>query len=257
MEWFWDQAKLFFTSAGVKILLALLVLLVGFFLTGRVSALLKRLRILEKVDKSAASFLRNTASIALRILVVVTALMVLGIPATSFITILASAGVTIGLALQGSLSNLAGGLMLMFFRPYGVGDTIRAMNMEGTVKEISAFYTTLVTKDNSRVILPNGALNNSCIVNYSAEKTRKIQLSLSVPCAGAQEWAVSEVLAFLNRRAELLKEPAPEVKITARSAANCEITVICWCSAEKHDDILLVLKDEILCALEERKTDAA
>jgi len=257
MEWLMNGAKQLLASVGMKILMALAVLFIGFFLTGWVSKLLKRVRLLERVDKSVGSYVRNTIVVALRILVVVTALMILGIPATSFVTVLASAGVTIGLALQGSLSNLAGGIMLMFFRPYSVGDTVRAMNMEGTVKEISAFYTTLVTKDNSRVILPNGALNNSCIVNYSAEKTRRIQFSLSLPEEAGESVQRAEILSVLSERGDVLREPQAQAVVSGHSANQMEFTVTCWCEAQKYDDIMLVIRDETLRALQARHPAAA
>ena len=189
----------------------------------------------------------------MRILVVVTALMALGIPATSFITVLASAGVTIGLALQGSLSNLAGGIMIMFFRPYSVGDHIRAMNTEGVVKEISAFYTTLLTSDNSRVVLPNGTLNNSLIINYSAEKIRRVDLTVTVPMIENADKTAVCINNVLRQNEEVLSVPEPEILLTNLSASTCDYVIRAFCQSDRHDELILTLKSYVIREMEKMK----
>lgn len=250
MEDIWADILKFFRTVGWDLLLSIIVLCVGFKLIRVLSKSITRSRVLEKVDPSVASFIRNFVMLVLRIAVVVTACIILGIPATSFVTILASAGVTVGLALQGSLSNFAGGLMIMFFRPYGVGDTIRALNLEGVVKEISVFYTILVTSDNSRVILPNGSLTNSSIINYSAERIRRVQVTLALPVRGDASELKTRIASAVYAREDLLKEPSAEVVLTARTAQTYEFTVRAWCDADDYDDVTLVIKGELASALE-------
>ena len=243
----------FLKTAGIRILCATLIMFVGMFITKRFKALLSRTHGLEKLDLSTANFIKNTLVLALRVLVVVTALIALGIPATSFVTILASAGVTIGLALQGSLSNLAGGIMIMFFRPYSVGDHIRAMNTEGVVKEISAFYTTILTSDNSRVVLPNGSLNNSLIVNYSAEKIRRVEIALTVPMIENPDKTNDLVMDALRTHAEVLDTPSPEILLTQVRPDACDFTIRAYCESDRHDELILTLKSSVLRKIEKLK----
>jgi len=240
-----EAALDFLRSFGLRVLLAAFILFIGTFIIRFLKKRLPNSMLLRRMDKSTGNFLRNTILIALRALLIATVLITLGMPATSFVTILASAGVTIGLAVQGSLSNLAGGIMIMFFRPYNIGDTIKALNMEGTVKEISAFYTTIVTRDNSRVVLPNGTLNNSVIINYSAEKTRRIEINLKMSTPEPLE---EKILEILKKHPKLLHELS-EVLVTAATASDRTYRIHAWCAASDYEDILLTLENELRTAL--------
>ncbi|MEG2213801.1 MAG: mechanosensitive ion channel, partial [Clostridiales bacterium] len=167
-------------TLGLKLLSALLVLVIGLKLTKILVKLVKKSRTFSKLDHSIQSFIDSFLSIGLNVLIFLTVAYVLGIPMTSFITILASAGVAIGLALQGSLSNFAGGLMILFFKPFKIGDFIEIAAINGTVKAITVFYTVLLTADNKQITLPNGNLSNASIVNYSTEPKRRVDLTFSV-----------------------------------------------------------------------------
>ena len=149
------------TSLGIKLLGAIFIFIVGLKLTSWIAKLIRTSPKLDKLDMSLRSFLTSFVKIAMYTILVVTVAMILGVPATSFITILASCGVAVGLALQGSLSNFAGGLMILFFKPFKVGDFIEASGETGTVVEISVVYTGLLTVDNKRITIPNGTLTNS------------------------------------------------------------------------------------------------
>lgn len=253
MEALFETIVQFMKTAGIRILMAVLIFALGMFLTKKFKALLDRTHAFERLDASTKSFIKNTLILALRVLVVVTALITLGVPATSFITVLASAGVTIGLALQGSLSNLAGGIMIMFFRPYSVGDHIKAMNTEGVVKEISAFYTTLLTSDNSRVVMPNGALNNSLIINYSAEKIRRVEISVTVPLIENIEKTAEMVMEALKSNEEVLASPSPEILLTNLSDKSCDYTIRAYCKSDRHDELILTLKSSVMREMEKKK----
>ena len=235
----------FVKTFGVRLLGAIFLLIIGSYLIRFLKKRMPDSRILKRMDQSTASFLRNTILIILRALLIASILITLGMPAASFVTILASAGVTIGLAVQGSLSNLAGGVMIMFFRPYSIGDTIKALNMEGTVKEISAFYTTIVTRDNSRVVLPNGSLNNSVIINYSAEKTRRIELDLALASTEPME---EKILALLKENPLLFHETS-EVLVTKKTAASITYRIHVWCNYSDYYDIMLTLENELRSSL--------
>ncbi|MBR3844867.1 MAG: mechanosensitive ion channel, partial [Clostridia bacterium] len=167
------------TTWGIKLLGAIIILLVGIKCTTWFTKWLRNSPKLNKWDDSFRSFLVSFTKIVLYVVLVVTVAMILGVPATSFITVLASCGVAIGLALQGSLSNFAGGLMILFFKPFKVGDYIEASGETGTVVEISVVYTELLTLDNKRITLPNGSLTNSVIKNYSSEELRRVDLTFN------------------------------------------------------------------------------
>lgn len=243
----------FLKTAGVRIIFAAIILFAGMFLVKKLKSVLDKAHGFERLDASMKSFIKNTLLLVMRVLVVVTALMALGIPATSFITVLASAGVTIGLALQGSLSNLAGGIMIMFFRPYSVGDHIRAMNTEGVVKEISAFYTTLLTSDNSRVVLPNGTLNNGLIINYSAEKIRRVDVSVTVPLIENAEKTAECIKNALRQNEDILSAPDPEILLTNLSSVSCDYVIRAFCLSDQHDELILTLKSYVIREMEKMK----
>lgn len=168
--------------AGALINLAgtIAMVVVGFFAIRYICRLLDKALQTSKIDKSIVSFLNSFVSIGLKVMLVVMAAIQLGVPSASFLTILGSCGLAIGLALQGSLTNLAGGLMILMFHPFKVGHYIQAGTDAGTVREIGILYTTLETLERKTVVLPNGALSNGVITNFSVSPLRRIDLDLSV-----------------------------------------------------------------------------
>ena len=239
MNWeqIWTTLFEFATSWGIKLLAAIVVLIVGIKLISMLTKWIKKSPKLDKVDDSLRSFLGSFSKIALYIILVITVAMILGVPATSFITLLASCGVAIGLALQGSLSNFAGGIMILLFKPFKVGDYIEASGESGTVEEISVVYTVLLTPDNKRITIPNGSLTNSVIENYSAEKTRRVDLKFTT----AYDADIEKVKKILTEVAEshpkALKDPAPFVRLSEHSDSALTYTVRIWCNSEDYWDV--------------------
>ena len=170
MDAFLDKLIELCTTAGVKILIAILIYIVGKFIIGKLMKMVDKMHSVSRLDDTAKSYIRNIIKAVLYVVLVVAIISELGIPMASVITVLASAGVAVGMALQGSLSNLAGGIMLLVFRPFNVGDYIIAGGEEGTVKSISTFYTVLNTVDNKEVSIPNGTLMNSNVTDKGARK---------------------------------------------------------------------------------------
>ena len=202
MNWetFFNSAAALLTTAGLKILYAALILAVGLFLVRKILRLLEQGKLLRHLDKSVRSFLTSFSGIALRVLVVLAAAGVLGVPMASFVTVLASCGVAVGLALQGSLSNLAGGIMILIFKPFSVGDYIQASGQEGTVKDITILYTILEMADKRVVTLPNGTLTNAAVVNYSASPERRVDLEFRTAAeAGADALSGGPLTEFEKR----------------------------------------------------------
>lgn len=165
---------------GKNLLISIIILIIGFKLVKLLIKILDKSKGFNKLEKSVQTFLKSFISIALKIILFIIVAGIIGIPMTSLITILGSAGIAIGLALQGGLSNIAGGLMILIFKPYKVGDYILYNGIEGTVSDISMFYTKLTTVDNKIVTIPNSNISSSVVVDYTANKKRRLDLDFSV-----------------------------------------------------------------------------
>ena len=162
-----------------KLLGALIVFLVGKILIGKVIGMLEKNHAIAKLDGSVRSFSMSAIKAALYVILFVTIINIMGVPMASVVAVIASAGVAVGLALQGALSNLAGGIMLVLFKPFRVGDYVDAAGVSGTVKEVSLFYTVIITTDNRHISVPNGSLMNANVVNYSTEPLRRVDLAFA------------------------------------------------------------------------------
>ncbi len=238
------------TSWGIKLLEAIVVLVVGLKLIGWLKKFIKKSPKLDKLDPGVRTFLSSFASIGLYVVLIIVLAGIIGIPATSFITILASCGVAIGLALQGSLSNFAGGLMILLFKPFKVGDYIEACGESGTVTEITVVYTVLLTVDNKRITLPNGTLTNSTIENYSAEELRRVDLTFNT----AYDCDMEKVKDVLTKQAEahslVLQDPAPMVRLSAHGDSALTYTVRVWCKNEDYWTVHFDLTESIKAAFD-------
>lgn len=231
MNWQTILAQLveFATSFGVELLGAIIVLVVGLKFTSWVSKWIGKSPKLDKLDLSLRSFLASFVKIVMYIILIITVAMILGVPATSFITILASCGVAIGLALQGSLSNFAGGLMILFFKPFKVGDFIEAAGESGTVAAISVVYTELLTVDNKRVTVPNATLTNSVIKNYSSESLRRVDLAFNVAYDSDDNKVKALIHQIIDAQPQAMKDPEPFVRLSDQTDSALTYTVRVWC----------------------------
>ena len=219
------------TSVGSKILFAIIVLIVGKIIIDAVLKLLKKSNVLDKMDASVKTFALSFVKIALYALLIISIIGILGVPMASIVAALASAGVAIGLALQGALSNLAGGIMLMIFKPFKVGDFVEASGVSGIAKEITMFYTVIVTLDNKRITVPNGNLMNANIVDYSAEDLRRVDLDFS--CAKSEDPAKvqSIMIKVMESNAKVLSEPEkPFARVSGGTNEAMNFIVRAWCN---------------------------
>lgn len=235
---------------GLHLLYAIIIVAVGLKAARWLSNRIKRTRLMQRIDPSVASFISTSSLLVFRILVLVIAALIVGIPGSAFITLFGSAGVAVGLALQGSLSNLAGGLMLLFFRPFSVGDYIKTGSDEGTVKQISAFYTTILTLDNRRVILPNGELTNARLINYSAEPTRMLDLAFSVSYDSDAAHVRSVLLACAAENPHVLSEPAPAAPMTAHGDSAITFNLRVWVAKENYGAARFALMESVKTAFD-------
>lgn len=224
----------FATSWGLKLLGAIIVFVIGLKLVKWISKWIRNSKKLDKVDDSLRSFLSSFSKILLYALLLITVASIIGIPATSFLTILASCGVAIGLALQGSLSNFAGGLMILFFKPFKVGDYIEAAGESGTVKDISVVYTVLVTPDNKHITVPNGTLTNSVLKNYSTEKTRRVDLIFDVAYGTDEEKVIKIITDVIMTHPLALSEPEPFVRLSSCADSSLKFVARIWCKTEDY-----------------------
>lgn len=177
---YYEKIITYTTTYGVQFLLALLVLIIGLWIVGKLTRLLQRQLETNLNDITLAKFLSNGFNIALKVMLVISVASMIGIQTTSFIAVLGAAGLAVGMALQGSLANLAGGVMLLIFRPIKVGDYVAAQGHEGTVKDMGIFVTTLETFDKRHIILPNGALSNGDLVNFTSSDVRAVEITFGI-----------------------------------------------------------------------------
>ena len=228
-------------SIAGKLLLSAIVLVVGILLIKLVKKLLKSKKF-EHVDKTAMSFITNFIKIALYVVLIVTIVSIMGVPMASVITVFATAGAAIALAVQGSLSNLMGGIMLLIFRPIAVGEFISVSGNTGSVQEIGIFYTRIKSAENVNISIPNGTLMNSVITNYSREQIRRVDMTVSVAYGSDVELVKSTILAVLEANEKTLKEPAaPFVRMTKMAESSLDFTVRVWCKSSNF----LVYKSDL------------
>ena len=247
MEWkeLWRMISEACVTLAGKLVLALAVLLVGRLIISLIKKRFLNSKKAEKLDPTFRSYMQTAARITVKILVLVAIVGILGVPIASIIAVISAAGAAIALALQGSLSNLAGGLMLILFRPFRVGNYIEADGHQGTVTEIGIFYTTLRTFDNKQVFLPNGKLISASLVNYSAEKTRRVDVSCSVAYGSDVETVQKAILDYAASHPLILQTPPPAVRMTEMGESSIDFTVRVWAETKNYWDVKFDLTENI------------
>ena len=244
------------TTVVGKVLLAIVVWFVGKFIVGKIMQLVAKIKVLDKIEPNTRTFVLSALKWLLYVILVVSIVAILGVPMASVITVLGTAGAAIALSLQGSLSNLAGGIMLVIFRPFKVGDFVEASGVTGTVKEITLFYTVLNTVDNCRINVPNGALMNANIVDYSAETTRRVDLSFASAKSEDPKKIQSLMLDVMEQNEKVLKDPAPFARISGGTNEAMQFTVRAWCKTEDYWDVYFDLTQTITEKLGENGVQA-
>jgi small conductance mechanosensitive channel len=211
-----------------KLISAAVVLLVGLYAIRIINRLVKSIMLKRHLDPTLSKFLADILLWALRVLLFVTFISRLGIETSSFVAILGAAGLAVGLSLQGSLSNFAGGMLIILFKPFRVGDAIEAQGISGTVSEIQIFVTKLTTGNNQTIFIPNGILSNGTIVNYSVEKIRRADLTLSISYETDIKKAKALILEIMNDNPKVLKNPAPAVEVRQLTDSAILLAIRPW-----------------------------
>ena len=235
---------------GPKVLAAIAIWIIGSWVIKTIIKGLRKTMDKKDYDPSLKKFLLNLIGWVLKIVLIVVVLGTVGIETTSFAAILAAAGLAIGLALQGSLGNFAGGVLLMIFKPIKIGDLIEAQGELGVVKEIEIFTTKLLTPTNKEVIIPNGALSNGNIVNYSTEGILRVDLTFGVGYDSDIKQTKDVLMKVLTSNPKVLKDPAPSVNVSELADSSINFAVRPWCTVADYWDVYFETHEQTKEALD-------
>lgn len=232
-------------DVGVNLLIAIVIFVVGMRLAKFFSKMVAKILEKRDSDKGLVTFMRGLVSGLIKVLTVITVLTQIGIQMTSFIALLGAAGLAIGMAFSGTLSNLAGGVMLLIFKPFHVDDYITTQGESGTVREIQIFHTVLATPDNKTIIIPNGPLYNGNITNFSKEPLRRVDFSFGFSYGEDFKLARDTVLKIVNSHPKVLQDPEPFVKLGSLGDSSVNLTVRIWSKKEDYWDIHFYVNEQI------------
>ena len=232
-------------SVGSKILLAIVVFIVGRWIVRRLNKLLAKILEKRHVEASLSTFVKSLVNITLTLLLIIVVIGVLGIETSSFIALFASAGVAIGMALSGTLQNFAGGVMILLFKPFKVGDTIEAQGQSGTVREIQIFNTILATPDNKIIIIPNGGLSTGLMKNYSREATRRVDWEFGIAYGDDYTKAKAVIARLLDADGRVLKDPAYFIALTSLGESSVNIVVRAWVNAGDYWGVYFDMNEKV------------
>ncbi len=238
IDWLWNLTP--------NLILAVLILIIGLWVIRFLNRMVRKFFEKKDYDLALESFLQSFISIALKVLLFVLIVTQLGVKSSSLVAIVGAAGLAIGLALQGSLANFAGGVLILTFKPFKIGDFISAQGLDGTVKEINIFTTKLNTFGNQLAIIPNGQLSNNSIVNYSAEKMRRDNIKVGIGYSSDIKKAKDILLAICAKNENVLQDPAPEVYVDSLGDSSVDLSLRYWAMNDDfwaaHFHILETLK---------------
>lgn len=238
-------------SYGPKLLLAIVTLFVGLSIINRIVRTAHK-HLNTKADPTLGSFIGSLASVALKAMLLIAVASMIGVETTSFVAVLGAAGLAVGLALQGSLANFAGGVLILFFKPFRVGDTIDALGYVATVKEIQIFNTILITGDNRTVIIPNGALSNSSMVNVSRESTRRVDMKFGTSYGDDVDKTKNVLKNLIAADTRILKDPAPLVVLSELAESSVNYTVRVWVNSIHYWDVYFDMQENVKKAFDQQ-----
>jgi small conductance mechanosensitive channel len=233
-----------------KVVTALVILIVGWIIIGLIVKTSKKLMQKKGLDVTLQNFLASLIGWALKILLFVTVISQLGIATTSFAAILGATGLAIGLALQGALSNFAGGVLIMIFKPFKIGDLIEAQGVLGVVKEIEIFTTKITSPENKLIIIPNGTLSNGNITNYSEEGKLRVDLTIGVSYDADIKQTKDILMQVLTDNSKVLKDPAPTVNVSELADSSVNFAVRPWATPENYWDVYFETTENVKTALD-------
>ncbi len=236
---------------GPKLLLAILVLLIGLWIIKLVLKGTNRAMERSNMEISLRKFLSGFFGILLKVLLLISVASMIGIATTSFVAVIGAAGLAVGLALQGGLANFAGGVIILMFKPFKVGDFLEAQGYMGTVSEITIFTTILKTPDNKTVIIPNGALSNGSMVNFSTEPQRRVDMVFGIGYGDSIEMAKLVLKKLVDSDARIKKEPAPQIVVGELGDNSVNFNVRVWCDSADYWGIYFDTHEKVKIAFDE------
>lgn len=258
MDWqqVWQTVQNWLTTTGIKVVISIVIMIVSFSIINWLSKKIakradKKVESNKKIDKTIYRTLSYVAKVGLKVLVVIALIGYVGIDTSAITALIASLGVGIGLAINGTLSNLAGGILILITRPFKDDDYIDACGYSGTVEDIRICHTKLRTTDNKVIYLPNGKLSTSEIVNYSEKDLRRVDLTFSISYSDDFEKAKKVIEEVWNQNELILKDPAPSVRVSAQSASSIDLTAKVWCKNEDYWTVNFDMLEQVKTAFDQ------
>jgi small conductance mechanosensitive channel len=230
---------------GTKLVIGSAILVAGWLLIDVFTGMIKRRFRKREMDPSLQSFILSLTKVALRVLLIITVAGMIGIQTASFIAVLGAASLAIGFALQGTLQNFAGGVIILTVKPFVTGDFIQVNGESGTVEKINIFYTYLKTPDNKVVLLPNGAISNSVLTNFTREEKRRVDLSIGISYGDDVKLARAVILEIISEDDRILKDPAPVVFLGELGDNSVDLTIRCWAGIQDYWPVFFSLQEKI------------
>ena len=245
----WQEVLKAIEDVGLKLLGGLAVLVLGLILVRWIVKLIKRSKKLDKIDPLAKSFIIGLIRVLLIAVVLISAISIMGVPLTSVITLLASAGVAVSLALQGALGNFVGGMMLLILKQIRADEYIKVGEIEGTVQSVGIFYTELIAADGRHISMPNSSLTNTAIVNYTREGIRRLDLEFGVAYGADIDLVRNALLSVLPGEDGVLDAPSPQVLLNECADSSLKFFLRLWCRQEKYWELKFALTEKSKRAL--------
>lgn len=236
---------------GPKLITAILIYIIGSWVIKKLISSVRQVMSKSKYDESLQKFLLNLLTWSLKVFLIILVISRLGVDVTTFAAVIAAAGLAVGLALQGSLSNFAGGVLIMIFRPYKIGDVIEAQGVLGVVKEIEIFTTKLTTPQNKLAIVPNGAMANGNIINYTAEGMMRVDITIGIGYDENIKNAKDVLLGVLTSNPKIMKDPAPSVNVSQLGESSVDLAVRPYCTPEDYWDVYFTTLENCKLALDD------
>jgi len=241
----WDSLQAQFNFYAPKLVLAIVVLVIGWWLVGMAVRMLKLVLGKRKIEPGVISFLSSLAGIGLKAMLLISVASMMGIATTSFIAVLGAAGLAVGLALQGSLANFAGGVLILLFKPFKVGDYIDAQGHQGIVAEIQIFNTIMKSLDNKTIIIPNGKLSNDSMINYSTEPKRRVDMTFGVSYSDDIPKVRAALEALVAADTRILKDPEHQIVLAELGDSSVNFFVRAWVKSEDYWDVYFDMHENV------------
>ncbi|NOY37221.1 MAG: mechanosensitive ion channel [Chlorobi bacterium] len=230
---------------GPRLIGAIVVLILGWWFIRLIVKGIRKAMGRSKIEPSLQTFISSLSAMTLKVLLVISVMSMMGIAMTSFIAVLGAAGLAVGMALSGTLQNFAGGVMILLFKPFKVGDMIEAQGYTGSVSEIQIFSTMLKTPDNRLIIIPNGPLATGTLTNYSTGETRRVEWTFGIGCGDDYDLATRVLKRFIDENIRILKDPAPFIALKELSNSSVNIVVRVWVRSADYWDVFFEMNEKV------------